>query len=572
MSVEIASTVVAAFPTSAVAERAIAEAIALGVQPGRVGRLEDGHGPVLVSVMLDEDGAPALDALRRLSSAPLVDIAAAQTMHRRVPHPGVDERNGVKLPFGGEFPRRPLGTVAPPRASHRVLEPEARARTFDEIDGGFTEAEMRIEADRCVRCPEPPCQVACPAGNDIPAFIELLSRGDVAGGFDVLRRTNTFSAVCGRVCDVDRQCEGSCVLRTGGGQAVQIGRLERYVADAARGRAAPGGLRPTATGPHIAVVGAGPAGLAAASDLADAGCHVEIIDAGAVAGGAVAWGIPEFRLPAAVLAREIEALERQGIRFRFGSELGRDVQLEDLAETNAAVVLALGTQGSVSVPLPGVELEGVWQAKDLLARVKLARTGAAGVTTPVVGPRTVVIGGGNTALDAAQTLMRLRSDGATPEVTIVYRRGEDEMPARGDEVASARSEGVGIRSWATPIAILATNDGRRVGGVRFLGTRAIRPAEGRRSQIVPIAGSDFELLADTVVFALGYRTVLPTLTGVRSDKRGLIAADTRRGRTTRNNVWAIGDVVTGPKTVVHAMAAGRRAARDVLRALGRSAS
>jgi glutamate synthase (NADPH/NADH) small chain len=213
----------------------------------------------------------------------------------------------------------------------------------------------------------------------------------------------------------------------------------------------------------------------------------------------------------------------------------------------------------------------VWQAKDFLARVKLARTTSTGVTLPVMGPRTVVIGGGNTALDAAQTLMRLRTNGAVPEVTIVYRRGENEMPARQDEVASARSEGVEIRSWATPIAIIGTADGR-VSAVRFLGTRAIRPAEGRRSQIVPIAGSDFELCADSIVFALGYRTELPTLTGVRADKRGLIAADLRRGRTTRDNVWAVGDVVTGPKTVVHAMAAGRRAARDILRALGRASS
>src|SRR5581483_5944348 len=530
--------------------------------PGRVGRMEDGHGPVLVSMMLAPAERPAaVDALHRLGAGRVLELAEARAAHRRIPHPGVDDRDGVKLPFGGgEYPRRPIGAAAPPRAEHRVLDAGVRARSFDEIDAGFSDAEALVEADRCVRCPEPPCQAACPAGNDIPRFVDLLARGDVRGSFAVLRRTNAFSAICGRVCDVDRQCEGACVLRNGG-ESVQIGRLERYVADAARAAdpVSTGTTTAGTAGPRIAVVGAGPAGLAAAGDLADAGCSVEVIDTNPVAGGAVAWGIPEFRLPPRVLSREIADLERRGARFRFGRELGRDLQLEELAASNAAVVLALGTQGSVPVPVTGKELRGVWQAKELLTAVKRSRANVPGATIPIVGPRCVVIGGGNTAMDAAQTLVRLRTNGTVPEVTVVYRRGEDEMPARHDEVQSARSEGVTIRSWATPIAILGTEDGR-VRGVRFIETRALRPNAGRRSQIAPIPGSDFELPADTVVCALGYRTVLPALNGVRSDKRGLIVADLMRGRTARDRVWAVGDVVTGPKTVVHAMAAGRRAA------------
>lgn len=571
MTLETASTIVASFGTAAAADGAIARAVELGLVRGRIGRMEDGHGPVLVSLMLEAaQRSAALEALRSAGADPLLELAEARERYRRIPHPGIDDRNGMKLPFGGEYPRTPIGAKAPPRTAHRVLDPAVRARTFDEIDRGFTADEALIEADRCVRCPEPPCQVACPAGNDIPAFIDLIATGALADSFAVLQRTNAFSAVCGRVCDVDRQCESVCVLREGGGEAVQIGRLERYVADAARASiTAP----PIATpdGPRVAIVGAGPAGLAAAGDLADAGCRVEVIDALPVVGGAVAWGIPTFRLPPEVLAREVQVLEQRGVTFRLGTELGKDVALDELVTANEAVIVALGAQGSVAASIPGRELSGVWQAKDLLAAAKLGRLGVAGSTVPFTGPRSLVIGGGNTALDAAQTLLRLRQNGTLPEVTIAYRRSEGDMPARRDEIESARSEGVQFRSWAAPVAILAGEDGK-ARGVRFVATKAARPRDGRRSAIVTVPGSDFDLEAETIVFALGYRAVLPTLSGVRTAKSGLLDADARAGRTSRAKVWAVGDVVTGPNTVVHAMAAGRRAARDILRSLKRRAA
>ncbi len=565
MIADAARTLVATFASRAEADRAVREALALGLAPAHVGRLENGHGPVLVIVTTAPGEGAVLEPLHRLAAGPLLDAVDARARLRRLPHPGVDDRGGIKLPFAAEYPCSPTTPPASPRAPHRVLDPATRTRTFDEIDGGLSPSDAIVEADRCIRCPEPPCQAACPGGNDIPGFIELIARDDLPGAHDVLRRTNSFSAICGRVCDVDRQCESACVLRAGGGEAVQIGRLERLVADAARA-AAPAVVPASPSGPKVAIVGAGPAGLAAAGDLVDAGCRVEVIEAGREAGGAAAWGIPGFRLPRDVLQREIDLLVARGVAFRFGCELGRHVQLEEIASANAAVVIALGTRGSVSTPLPGNDLRGVWQARDLLAAVKLGGASAA----PAVGPRCIVLGGGNTALDAAQTLLRLRTNGVAPEVTIVYRRGEEEMPARTDEISSARSEGVEIRSWATPIAILDDEEGG-VRGVRFVETRAVRPSDGRRSQIAPIPGSDFDLPAETVVYALGYRTLLPSLTGVKTDKRGLVVADVARGRTTREKVWAVGDIVTGPKTVVHAMAAGRRAARDVLRSLGKNA-
>lgn len=570
MTIETAGTLVACFATGAGADRAIAEAIALGLAPGRIGRMEDGHGPVLVSVMLGaaERGA-SVDALRRLGADPLLELAEARAAYRRIPHPGVDDRNGLKLPLAGEFPRSPVGATAPPRSAHGVLEPATRARSFLEIETGLSHQAALVEADRCVRCPEPPCQATCPAGNDIPSFIDLLAQGDLAASFGVLQRTNAFSAICGRVCDVERQCESACVLRRGGGEAVQIGRLERYVADMARDTLPPV-ERPMQDGPRVTVVGAGPAGLAAAGDLADAGCRVEVIEAMPVAGGAVAWGIPEFRLPQRVLAREIELLARRGVAFRFGRTLGIDVDLDTLAASAEAVVLAIGTQESVHASLPGHDLAGVWHAKDLLAAVKLGRLGVAGTTVPRVGPRAVVVGGGSTALDAAQTLLRLRN-GSPMEVTIVYRRGEEHMPARRDEVEGARSEGVRIRPWSAPVAVLGDRGGR-VTHARFITTHSASGKNGRRSPIVTIEGSEFDLPADTVVFALGYRADLASLAGVRATSTGLLSADARTGRTSRSNTWAVGDVVTGPRTVVHAMAAGRRAARDVLRALGRSAA
>lgn len=565
MSIDTAATIIATFDTRADADRAIAEAVALGLAPMRVGRLENGHAPILVAVAPTEtERTTTLAVLQRLAAGPLLDVADARRLHRQIPHPGVDDRGGIKLPFADEYPRRPETPPAPPRQPHAVLDPATRTRSFAEIDGGLTLADAMIEADRCVRCPEPPCRDGCPAGNDIPSFVARVAENDLGGAFKILQRTNSFSAICGRVCDVDRQCEGACVLLANGGEAVQIGRLERLVADAARIAATPISME-APTGPKVTVVGAGPAGLAAAGDLVDAGCRVEVIEAGQGAGGAVAWGIPDFRLPREVLSREIEQLRQRGVLFHFGRAVGRDRQLEELIASNAAVILAIGTQGSVAMPLPGSDLRGVWQAKDLLTAVKARGANA----LPVVGPHCVVLGGGNTALDAAQTLMRLRTAGGAPEVTIVYRRGEDEMPARRDEVNSAKSEGVAIRSWATPIAILGAEEGR-VRAVRFVGTRAVRPSAGRRSEIVPIPGSDFELEAETVVYALGYRTDLPALPDVKTDRKGLIAADVSHGRTSRQKVWAVGDVVTGPKTVVHAMAAGRRVARDVIRSLRRS--
>lgn len=563
------SLLVAAFAAEAHAEAALVRLRALGVPRGRVGRATaEGDGAdVLVSVLAAPAERRAIEAACRESGAVAVlGVAAARERFGNVPHPGVDDRGGVKLPLAGEWPAVVAGAPALPRAPARVLDPATRVRTFDEIDLPFTAEEARVEADRCLRCPDPPCQKACPAGNDIPRFIDALSRGDLAASFRALRRTNAFSAICGRVCDVARQCEGACVLGKEGGQPVAIGRLERHVADAARASATPLVRRAAWHGALVAIVGAGPAGLAAAGDLADAGCRVEVSDALPVAGGAMAWGIPAFRLPAEVLARELADLERRGVRFTLRRALGSDVDLDELVLTNDAVVLALGTQGSVAAALPGRDLAGVWQAKEFLRAAKFARLGIGGEKPPAVGERCLVIGGGSTSPDVAQTVLRLRRDGEAREVTIAYRRGEEEMPARRDEVESARAEGVRFVFWAAPVAILG--DGGRVRGARFARTRpGRRDARGRASPVI-VPGSEFEVAADMVVFALGYAPLPPALLGIRTADAGSVVGDPRTGRTSRERVWAAGDVVTGAKTVVDAMTAGRRAARDIVQTLG----
>ncbi len=454
--------------------------------------------------------------------------------------------------------------LKPVKIPARRLDPSGRTLSFDEVELGYSLEEALAEADRCLRCPRPLCVEACPARNDIPGFITALAQADLAQAAEVLTQTSSFPAVCGRLCDHARQCEGACVVGRRG-DPVAIGALERFVGDADRRAAASRESRALVRPARgaVAVVGAGPAGLAAAEVLRRAGCRVTVYDALEVAGGVLAWGIPTFRLPEEVLRSEVARLAALGVDFRLGVRLGGDLSLGDLLqEGHAAVFLAIGAGRPTRLGMPGEELPGVYQANDFLARAKLSGLELAmPVQAPVVGERVVVVGAGNTAMDAAQTARRLGGS----DVLVLYRRSEAEVPARSEEVLSAREEGIRFRFLAGPTRFLAGEAGR-VAQVECVEMDLQPGRAGEHPKPVPRPGSTFRLATDTVILALGFavdRSLLGQIDGLDVGPGGFVQVDRETGRTSRAGVWAGGDLVTGPDTVVGAMAWGRRVARDI---------
>ncbi|HBY97671.1 MAG TPA: dihydropyrimidine dehydrogenase [Chloroflexi bacterium] len=473
-------------------------------------------------------------------------------------------------------------------------DPHERSVDFEEVELGYSREQALVEATRCLQCPEPLCIQGCPVHNDIPGFIRALVDQDFQRGIAVLRRTTNFPAICGRVCDFARQCEGACVLAQEGGDAIAIGALERFLGtweQASGRRQQPAEQKAPATGRRVAVVGSGPSGLACAADLALRGHQVTVFESLPIIGGALAWGIPTFRLPPPVLAAEIEFLEAVGVCFRVNTTIGTDLTIDNLlAQGYGAVFIGAGTIVPTRLRIPGEELNGVYTATEFLTRTKLSRSGQApGEGAPTIGERLAVIGAGNTAMDVAQTAVRLGSivqrDGLKEftsmdvaetalrlgfrEVTVVYRRSESEMPARREEVGSAREEGVRFMFLTTPVRFIGDEQARLVAmECQEMGLGA-PDASGRRRP-VPKPGTEFTLPVDTVVLALGYqadKTLSETTGGLAADRWGLITVDPETGRTGRTGVWAGGDIVTGADTVVRAMGAGKRAARDIDRFL-----
>lgn len=511
------------------------------------------------------------------------------------PHPGLWEDHDLKLPSGREYPDTEW---EPALSGYRVRmparDPHERTAHFDEVELGYDRQQARVEASRCLLCPDPLCVQGCPVHNDIPGFIRAIVDQEFEHGIKVLRRTTNFPAICGRVCDFARQCEGACVLAQEGGDPIAIGALERFLGEwerttGRRGRQAE--QQAPATGRRVAIVGSGPSGLACAADLALRGHQVTVFESLPVIGGALAWGIPTFRLPPAVLAAEIEFLEAIGVHFQVNTTVGQDLSIDELlARGYDAVFIGAGTTVPTRLKIPGEELEGVYTATEFLTRAKLSQTAQLpGDGPPQVGTRLAVIGAGNTAMDVAQTAVRLGSivqrDGLKEftsmdvaetalrlgfrEVTVVYRRSESEMPARREEVASAREEGVRFMFLTTPVRFIGNEQGRLV--AMECQEMGLGPpdASGRRRP-VPKPGTEFRLPVDTVVLALGYQadgTLTKTTGGLATDRWGLITVDRETGRTSRDRVWAGGDIVTGADTVVRAMGAGKRAARDIDRFL-----
>ncbi len=557
----------ATFPGPYSLEAAVQEMRRLGVPAENIGYTRTDHSYLLsvfpphgrrelVVFSLHEQGASAVGSPQELG----LD-------YRSIPHPGASEDHDLKLPWGREYP----ATDGPPplsqgRVHSRRLPKEQRVSSFNELEPGLDWADAQREASRCLHCPEPRCITGCPAGNDIPGFVRAIRDGDPARGIALLRHTSAFPAICGRVCDVARQCEGACVLGTEG-EPVAIGALERTLGDWAREHEGPSTKAGAPTGPAVAIVGAGPAGLAAAADLASWGHPVTIFEALPVAGGAMAWGIPAFRLPTPVLQEEIDRIRSLGVEIRLSAALGPGLSTDDLLRQGyQAVLVAAGTSASTRARMQGEELAAVHTATRFLTQAKLGRCYQhPSYQAPTPGERLVVVGGGNTAMDVAQTALRL----GWGQVTVAYRRSRDEMPARREEVEGALEEGVELQFQASPAQVLADGKGSVV-ALECLKTELGPPdASGRRSPVA-MPGSEFALRADTVVLALGYALdpdLASALPGVVAQSKSVVEANAGTGRTSRSGIWAAGDIVTGADTVVRAMAFGRRAARDIHRYL-----
>ncbi|MBC7246935.1 MAG: NADPH-dependent glutamate synthase [Actinobacteria bacterium] len=445
--------------------------------------------------------------------------------------------------------------------------PRERVKNFAEVALGYGEREARAEAARCLQCRKKPCVAGCPVEIDIPAFIAAIEKGDFAAAAAKLKEKNNLPAICGRVCPQETQCEAVCALGKKG-EPVAIGRLERFAADyeAAQGDAAPP-PRPRPTGKRVAVIGSGPAGLTCAGDLARMGHEVTIFEALNSPGGVLTYGIPEFRLPKAIVEREVEYIRSLGAEILLDRVIGCSTTLQELlASGYQAAFIGIGAGLPMFMNIPGENLNGVYSANEYLTRSNLMKAYLfPEYDTPIKrGRRVAVIGGGNVALDSARTALRLGAE----EVSIVYRRSRAEMPARAEEIAHAEEEGVVFKYLTLPQRILGEKGWVR--GMECLEMELGEPDESGRRRPVPVPGSEFEMEVDLVIMAIGTRAnpLLPsTLPELRLNKWGYIDADPETGRTSIPNVFAGGDIVTGSATVIEAMGAGKRSARAIHRLL-----
>ena len=445
------------------------------------------------------------------------------------------------------------------------LDPAERRRTFGEVARGYSESDAVAEASRCILCKNQPCIAGCPVEIDIPAFVRQIAERDFGAAFRTIAAKNVLPAICGRVCPQEDHCEKLCTLGVRF-EPVAIGRLERFVADyaAAHGDGVEESTAP-ATDHSVAVIGSGPAGLTVAADLARLGHRVTLFEALHEPGGVLMYGIPEFRLPKSIVQREIRHLESIGVEVKVNHVIGRTFTIDELFNELGYEAVFIGTgAGLPHFPkIPGVNLVGVYSANEYLTRSNLMKAYRFPETdTPIVrGKNVAVVGGGNTAMDAVRTALRLGAEHAY----LVYRRTEVEMPARREEIHHAREEGVEVMLLAAPVEILG-DERSRVRGMRCIRMElGGADSSGRRSP-VPIRGSEFVLAVDVVVFAVGQSAnplIRSTTPGLRVNPWGNICADPASGATEKKGVFAGGDIVTGGATVISAMGAGRRAARTI---------
>jgi glutamate synthase (NADPH) small chain len=448
-----------------------------------------------------------------------------------------------------------------------ALDPFARSRCFEEVNCGLSEPDSQVEAARCIECTKPGCIQKCPVGVDVKQFVALICAGDYLGAAAKLREDNALPAVTGRVCPQENQCEGGCVLGRKG-SSLAIGNLERFVADYERQSGKAGLPKPApATGKAVAIVGSGPAGLSAAGDLIQKGHRVRIFEALHELGGVLVYGIPEFRLPKAIVRQEIGNLRRMGVQFETNVVVGKSVTIDELMrdEHYDAVFIATGAGLPRFLGIPGEHLNGVYSANEFLTRVNLMRAyRAPEYDQPIYdckGKDVMVVGGGNTAMDAVRTARRLGARSAT----LVYRRSEAEMPARAEEVNHAREEGINFQMLTDPIAFLGDENGW------LTGARCVRmqlgdpDRSGRRAPARKI-GSEFTIPLNVVIIGVGTTAnplIQSTTTDLHTTPQNYILADPETLRTSKQGVFAGGDIVSGAATVILAMGAGRKAARSI---------
>ena len=439
--------------------------------------------------------------------------------------------------------------------------PEVRRHNFDEVALGYTAEQAIDEAQRCLGCKNRSCVAGCPVKIAIPEFLTKVAEGDFEGAYNIISESSSLPAVCGRVCPQETQCESKCI-RGIKGEPVAIGRLERFVADYHNANATELPNIPTPNGKRVAVIGSGPAGLTCAGDLAKKGYAVTVFEAFHVAGGVLVYGIPEFRLPKAIVAKEIDTLKALGVEIKTNMVVGKTVSIDELFEQGyQAVFIGSGAGLPRFMGIEGENLKGVYSANEFLTRINLMKAYRADSKTPIYRAKKVaVVGGGNVAMDAARSALRLGAE----EVYIVYRRGESELPARAEEVEHAKEEGVVFKLLTNPTKILRGENGFVAGMECVEMTLGEPDASGRRKPVVK-ENSEFVLDVDCVIMAIGTSPnplIKSTTNGLDTEKWGGIIAD-ENGLTSRENVYAGGDAVTGAATVILAMGAGKDAAAAI---------
>ena len=445
----------------------------------------------------------------------------------------------------------------------REQDASQRAATFEEVCLGYNKEEAMEEAARCINCKNAQCVKGCPVAIDIPGFIEKVKEGDVEAAYQVISKSSALPAVCGRVCPQESQCEGKCI-RGIKGEPISIGKLERFVADWAMEN----GIKPagcgTKNGKRVAVIGSGPAGLTCAGDLARLGYDVTIFEALHEPGGVLVYGIPEFRLPKTrVVAKEIENVKSLGVKIETNVVVGKSVTIDELLEEEGfdAVFIGSGAGLPKFMGIPGEQANGVFSANEYLTRSNLMKAFDENSSTPIMrGKKVAVVGGGNVAMDAARTALRLGA-----EVHIVYRRSEEELPARVEEVHHAKEEGIIFDLLTNPVEILADEKGW-VTGMTCIRMELGEPDESGRRRPAPVEGSEFTIDVDTVIMSLGTSPnplISSTTEGLEVNKWKCIVADEEFGKTSKEGVYAGGDAVTGAATVILAMGAGKAAAKGI---------
>lgn len=439
-------------------------------------------------------------------------------------------------------------------------EPLVRNRNFKEVALGYDENTAIEEAKRCLNCKHRPCVSGCPVNIAIPDFIALVAEGKFEEAYQVINNTSALPAVCGRVCPQEKQCESKCV-RGIKGESVGIGRLERFVADYHNSHSKIKPQEIEKNGKSVAIIGSGPSSLTCAGDLAKMGYKVTIFEALHVAGGVLVYGIPEFRLPKLIVAREVEGLKALGVDIETNVVIGKSISIDDILERYDAVFIGSGAGLPRFMGIEGENLKGVYSANEFLTRINLMKAYEENSRTPVQhGKRVAVVGGGNVAMDAARCAMRLGAE----HVYVIYRRSMDEIPARAEEVEHAQEEQIEFRTLTNPVRILGDDD-KNVCGIECIDMELGEPDESGRRRPVAVKGSEHVIDVDCVIIAIGTSPnplIKATTAGLDVDKRGCIVAD-ESGKTSREGVFAGGDTVTGAATVIKAMGAGKASAKAI---------